>query len=153
VNLIDVVDKLESLDDIQRSNYRKMARHFDQYMPASLYMDFYELAKGGKVDDETYVPSLDGFSSEMWEDFLDVPEVFQWRQAKIGKLLEFGATKALRALQKKGLEPGNTAQVQALRDIIDRAKTLQAGQNRRRRVVLSFVSPKIYDKQMSDQPK
>lgn len=150
MNLTEIVDKLENLDDIQRSNYRKMAHHFEKYMPETLYLDYYELAKGGRVDEDVFIPPLEGFSSIIWEDFLDVPEVFQWRQNKIGKLLEFGATKALKALQKKGLEPGNTAQVQALRDIIDRAKTLQSGQNRRRRVILSFVSPKIYDKQVSD---
>jgi len=130
--------------------FLKMAMEYDKHMPDSLYLDPYELARGSR---ETGFPGVPGTTPELWEEFLDLPEMYQYRRIKIGKETENGAIKAMRELMRQGLTAeGGSKQVQALKEILNASKLLQKSQAQQQQVVMSFVPPIEYEEsEQSDE--
>ena len=146
----DIINEIDLPRD-KKLVFLKMAMEYDKHMPDSLYLDPYELARGSDV---TGFPGIPGTTPELWEEFLDLPEMYQYRRIRIGKETENGAIKAMRELMRQGLTSEGSKQVQALKEILNASKLLQKSQQQQRQVVLTFVSPIEYeegDQDGSDQ--
>jgi hypothetical protein len=117
-----------------------LAKLYDQYSPQVFYMDFYELARGRNLhypkDHPEHFPGIPGTTPQQWESFLDIPEVFRYRNAKIAKQAEFDALKALQSMKNKG-------DVAALKEIIKTSKQLQGNNQNKERYILTYVTPKL----------
>jgi len=146
----DIINEIDLPRD-KKLVFLKMAMEYDKHMPDSLYLDPYELARGSDV---TGFPGIPGTTPELWEEFLDLPEMYQYRRIRIGKETENGAIKAMRELMRQGLTSEGSKQVQALKEILNASKLLQKSQQQQRQVVLTFVPPIEYeegDQDGSDQ--
>jgi len=146
----DIINEIDLPRD-KKLVFLKMAMEYDKHMPDSLYLDPYELARGSDV---TGFPGIPGTTPELWEEFLDLPEMYQYRRIRIGKETENGAIKAMRELMRQGLTSEGSKQVQALKEILNASKLLQKSQQQQRQVVLTFVPPIEYeegDQDSSDQ--
>jgi hypothetical protein len=131
----------------ERQILTKMAEMFDYATPESLYMDYYDLAppqEGMKRHSDDF-PGFPGTTPEQWEKFLDIPEIYRYRTGKIAKLQEFSAIKAMKQLEAQGSIPGASA-VTALKELSKLSKQLNTNNQNRQKVILTFVSPKIYTK-------
>ena len=128
--------------------FLKMAMEYDKHMPDSLYLDPYELARGSR---ETGFPGVPGTTPELWEEFLDLPEIYQYRRIRLGKETENGAIKAMRELMIQGLSSEGSRQVQALKEILNASKLLQNSNQQQQQVVLTFVPPIQYEEAGQDE--
>ena len=136
MNAVDIIQEM-SLDRIQKEIYLGYARILDRDMPESLYLNYFELAWGVPqlyAEQETY-PGNPNTTPEMWEKFLDLPEIYRYRTSKIAKLAEFDAQKAM---QRSG---ANSDNVSALKEIVKTSKALQGGKQQQT-IIMSYVSPK-----------
>ena len=127
-NTQSIIQNLELPRD-ERQIFEQMARLFDQHTPDFLYLNPYELAEATSV------------KADYWDRFLDIPEVFRYRHAKIAKLTEYAAIKAMKGLEAAGQSPGAGA-VTALKEIASLSKQLNSGQNNRQKIILTYVKPK-----------
>lgn len=108
----------------------KMNKLFKQQLPESLYMSSYDLHS-----------EIRDFSQEEWEHFLDSPDTQRFIESKMAKLTEVNARKAVHRL---GTTTGFASQeVTALKEIIEKSKLMQQGQNRRPKVVLTYIPPRF----------
>lgn len=144
----DIINEIDLPRD-KKLVFLKMAMEYDKHMPDSLYLDPYELARGSDV---TGFPGIPGTTPELWEEFLDLPEMYQYRRIRIGKETENGAIKAMRELMRQGLTSEGSKQVQALKEILNASKLLQKSQQQQRQVVLTFVPPIEYEEGDQDGP-
>lgn len=141
MNAQDVIKDIDTLDRVQKQIYMEYARIFDDNIPHSYYMNYFELAWGifhPDSDREIY-PGNPNTTPEMWEKFLDLPEIYRFRISKIGKLAEFDANKAMQRLG------ANSDNVQALKEIVKTSKALQGGKSQQT-IIMSYVSPKVREK-------
>lgn len=127
---VDIVRSMEGLSYEQKEIFSYLALQFDQHLPDSLYMNYYELAK-----------VIDRTSPDLWEQFLDLPDIYRYKQAKIAKLQEFAALKALRELENKSLLDTAGA-VSALKEILEKSKLIQESTKKRQQIVLTHIPPK-----------
>lgn len=109
----------------------KMNRLFQEAMPDALYMNAYELAD-----------QFPSFGEDEWERFLDAPEVQRFMEAKMAKMMEVNARKALKRLGDPGEGGFGSQEVTALKEMIEKSKMIQSNQNRRPKVVLTFIPPR-----------
>lgn len=128
--MIDIVKSIEGLTPTVRQAYIRMAEIFEEKMPDSLYMNFYELAEITDMD------------ADVWEQFLDLTEVNQFIKAKVAKLAEFEARKALNRLANDQL---SSQDVQAVREILNSSKLLQQNLNQKPQVVLTFIPKTAFE--------
>lgn len=128
--LIDIVKSIEGLTPTVRQAYIRMAEIFEEKMPDSLYMNFYELSEITDMD------------ADVWEQFLDLTEVNQFIKAKVAKLAEFEARKALNRLANDQL---SSQDVQAVREILNSSKLLQQNLNQKPQVVLTFIPKTAFE--------
>lgn len=137
MNAQQVINEMEGLDRIEKQIYSKYAEIFDRDTPEALYLNFYELAWGVvlQVTEREVYPGNPETTPELWEKFLDIPEIYRYRMSKIAKLAEYDATKAM---QKLGSSSDN---VQALKEIIKTSKAMTGGKQNQT-VVISYVTPK-----------
>lgn len=120
-----------------------LARMFDSIMPTSLYLDPYEFVDGEEVSATDFAP-FEGFPNttpDQWERFLDIPEIYRYRHAKIAKQTEYAAIKAMKGLERAGQTPGAGA-VTALKEIASLSKQLNASNNNKQKVIMTYVTPK-----------
>lgn len=137
MNARKVIEELDTLDRIQKQIFLEYADRFDQDTPKALYLNHYELAWGihhPESGREIY-PGHPDTTAEMWEKFLDLPEIYRYRTSKIAKLAEYDSVKAM---QRLGASSDN---VQALKEIIKTSKALQGGKQQQT-VIMSYVTPK-----------
>lgn len=136
----------------EKELYLTLAQRYDQYMPDSLYLDPYELAYGEKrFNDERDRNRFNGVSNttpEQWDSFLDIPEIYRYRHARIAKLTEYSAIKAMKSLEAAGQSAGPGA-VTALKEIASLSKQLNAGNNNKQKIILTYVKPKERQKEES----
>lgn len=123
---IDIVNSLD-LEKSKKELFRYLAERFDDGMPDTLYMNYYELAK-----------VYQGTHPDSWEEFLDTPEINRYVQAKIAKLQEFAALKALKQLEQKSTYD-NAGAVAALKEILEKSKLIQQSVKRKQRIVLTYM--------------
>lgn len=128
--MIDIVKSIEGLTPTVRQAYIRMAEIFEEKMPDSLYMNFYELAEITDMD------------ADVWEQFLDLTEVTQFIKAKVAKLAEYEARKALNRLANDQL---SSQDVQAVREILNSSKLLQQNLNQKPQVVLTFIPKTAFE--------
>ena len=136
MNAVDIIQEM-SLTRLEKELYMGYARIFDRDMPESLYLNFYELAWGVRPsypDQEVY-PGNPNTTPEMWEKFLDLPEIYRYRTGKIAKLAEMDANKAMQRLGS------NSDNVAALKEIVKTSKALQGGKQQQT-IIMSYVKPK-----------
>lgn len=148
-NAESIIRDLENLTRDERMIYKHLARNFDELTPHSLYLDYYELANGFSVHEnkEREYQGLEPFhgvrdtAPQQWEAFLDIPEIYRYRHAKIVKLQEFSAIRAIKRLEAQGMAGGSSA-VSALKEISSLSKQLSQGSQKREKIILTYVSPK-----------
>ena len=136
MNAVDIIQEM-SLSRLDKEIFLGYAHIFDRDMPESLYLNFYELAWGVRpsyTEQEVY-PGNPNTTPEMWEKFLDLPEIYRYRTSKIAKLAEMDANKAM---QRLGASSDNVA---ALKEIVKTSKALQGGKQQQT-IIMSYVKPK-----------
>ena len=138
MNAVDIIQEM-SLERIEKEIFLGYARIYDRDQPETFYLNYYELAWGVPKDPyndrhEPY-PGNPNTTHEMWEKFLDLPEIYRYRTSKIAKLAEMDASKAIKTLG------ANSDNVAALREIIKTSKAMQGGKQQQT-VILSYVKPK-----------
>jgi hypothetical protein len=130
---------MEGLDFDERQIYLYLASIFDRDEPQSFYLDYYELADGTKGYlkdvDPRYYAGNPRTKPHQWERFLELPEIYRYRQGKIGKLGEYDAIKAMQSLKGK-------TDVNAVKEIIKASKFMGNGVNKREKIILTYVKPK-----------
>ena len=139
MNAQSIIQELDTLDRIQKQIFTGYAKIFDDNAPRSFYLNHYELAWGQtpRYDgDAKAYPGHPNTTPEMWEKFLDLPEIYRYRVSKIAKLAEFDAQKAIESLGK------NSDNVSALKEIVKTSKALQRGKQQQT-IIMSYVSPKV----------
>lgn len=139
MNAVQVIEEMDTLDRVQRDVYLAYARIFDENAPTTLYLNYYELAWGQQpkyVGDPQAYPGHPDTKPEMWEKFLDLPEIYRYRTSKIAKLAEYDANKAMMTLGK------NSDNVAALKEIVKTSKALQGGKQSQT-IIMSYVKPKV----------
>ena len=139
MNAQTIIQELDTLDRIQKQIFMAYAKMFDDNAPRSFYMNHYELADGQTPrydgDPKAY-PGHPNTKPEMWERFLDIPEIYRYTNSKIAKLAESDAKKALQSLGQ------NSESVPALKELIKSSKALQGGKQQQT-IIMSYVSPKV----------
>lgn len=142
MNAYSIIMDMEMQRD-EKQIFLQLAKIFDRDMPQSLYLDYYELAYGN-ADKGVRVSEMydgnQGTTPDQWEQFLDTPEIYRYRNGKIAKLTEYAATKAL-----KNLSAG--ADTSALKELIKTSKQIQGGQNAQT-IIMSYVTPKQREPQI-----
>ena len=139
MNAKSIIMEMEDLPYDQRQVYMLLADIFDQGMPNTLYLDYYELANGTTIyqhGDPRNYEGNEGTTPEMWERFLDLPEIYRYKRGKIGKLGQYDAEKAMQSLKGR-------SDVNAIKEILKAAKMMADGQQREK-VILTYVKPKGY---------
>ena len=138
MNAKQVIQEIEGLDRIQKEIFLGYAEIFDRDQPDTYYMNYFELAWGilSPGGSQVIYPGNPNTTPEMWEKFLDLPEIYRYRTSKIAKLAEYDAVKAM---QKLGASSDN---VSALKEIIKTSKALQGGKQQQT-VIMSYVTPKV----------
>ena len=143
MNAQTIIQELDTLDRIQKQIFMAYAKMFDEDSPQAFYLNYYELAWGQEPrydgDPKAY-PGHPNTTPEMWEKFLDLPEIYRYRTSKIAKLAEYDASKAMQSLGK------NSENVSALKEIVKTSKALQGGKQQQT-IIMSYVSPKVRSKQ------
>lgn len=141
-----IIDEL-TLERSEKETLLALASYFDKYMPKTLYLDPYELAYGEKTayheSDPRNQNKFKGVSNttpEQWDQFLDIPEIYRYRHARIAKLTEYSAIKSMKALEEQGLSGGQSS-VAALKEIASLSKQL-SGNNNKQKIILTYVKPK-----------
>lgn len=112
---------------IEEMQHEALLSLFRSKMPEVLYMTPFELH-----DEFSQVPA------EMWEAFLDDHTTQIFIDGKLSKILEVNARKALQRLAKGNFAP---QEVSGIKELLERSKLMRS-QNKRPRVVLSFIPPK-----------
>ena len=138
-----------TLERSEKQLMLSLASYFDKYMPLSLYLDPYELANGQTAyqedpyerANERLFRGVPNTTPEQWDQFLDIPEVYRYRHARIAKLTEYSAIKAMKALEAQGQAAGPGA-VTALKEIASLSKQLNSGNNNKQKIILTYVKPK-----------
>lgn len=138
MNAQQVISEMEGLNRMERQLYMEYARIFDQETPEALYLNYFELAWGIQLKESGRViyEGNPDTTPEIWERFLDIPEIYRYRTSKIAKLAEYDATKAMKNLGS------NSDNVSALKEIIKTSKALQGGKQQQT-VIMSYVTPKV----------
>lgn len=121
------------LSRVKKQLFSYYAECFDQDLKENLTLDYYELSD-----------KYDGTNPEVWEEFLDMPEIYRFRQAKLAKLQEFRAYKALKLLEDKAVLD-NAGAISALKELIEKSKLIQQASKNKQQVVLTYVPPKEYE--------
>ena len=136
MNAVDIIQEM-SLSRLDKEIFLGYARIFDRDMPESLYLNFYELAWGvtPAYPEQDVYPGNPNTTPDMWEKFLDLPEIYRYRTSKIAKLAEMDANKAM---QRLGANSDNVA---ALKEIVKTSKALQGGKQQQT-IIMSYVKPK-----------
>ena len=136
MNAVDIIQEM-SLSRLDKEIFLGYARIFDRDMPESLYLNFYELAWGvtPAYPEQDVYPGNPNTTPDMWEKFLDLPEIYRYRTSKIAKLAEMDANKAM---QRLGASSDNVA---ALKEIVKTSKALQTGKQQQT-IIMSYVKPK-----------
>lgn len=104
--------------------YERMKEQFHSSLPDSLYMHPAELK------------DVFGGSEQAWEDFLDLPETKIFIDAKVAKNIEIESRKALKKLSNGSFAQG---EVQGLKELLAKSKTLQEKANQRPKVILTYL--------------
>lgn len=126
---VDIIRNMESISYEQREVFSYLANQFDKHLPDSLSMNYYELAA-----------QIERTNSDLWEQFLDIPDIYRYKHSKLAKLQEFAAIKALRELENKSLLDTAGA-VTALKEILEKSKLIQESTKKRQQIVLSYIPP------------
>lgn len=142
-----------TLERSEKELFTSLAHFYDKHMPGSLYLDPYELAYGENIPrhDPRYEHRFHGIPNttpDQWDQFLDIPEVYRYRHARIAKLTEYSAIKAMKGLEAQGQSAGPGA-VSALKEIASLSKQLNAGNNNKQKIILTYVRPKKREEQTS----
>lgn len=141
MNAQSIIREIENMPRDERMINLRLAEIFDRDTPISLYLDYYELSNGHpptEMHAKDYYPGNPGTTPDQWEHFLEIPEIYRYRQGKIAKLTEYAATKALKNLNR------NSDNVSALKELIKTSKALQGG-NAQQTIIMSYVTPKRYE--------
>lgn len=125
----DIINEME-MESTKKKLFRAYADRFDEDLKENLTLDYYDLAE-----------KYEGTDPDVWEEFLDLPEISRYRMAKIGKLQEFAAFKALRMLEDKALLD-NAGAISALKEILEKSKLIQQATRRHQQIILTYVPPK-----------
>jgi hypothetical protein len=149
MNAQTVVQNLNIPDRLEKQLTLHLAKAFDDLTPASLYMDYYELARGYSPEENRQrrasdLPEFHGIENttpEQWESFLDIPEIYRYRHSKIAKLQEFAAIKAIKSLEAQG-QTASASAVTALKEITKLSKQLSSNNQNKQKIIMSYVSPK-----------
>ena len=137
MNAKSIIMDMEDIPYDQRQVYMLLADIFDSGMPNTLYLDYYELANGTTIyqqSDPRHYPGNPGTTAEQWERFLDLPEIYRYKRGKIGKLGQYDAEKAMQSLKGR-------SDVNAIKEILKAAKMMADGQQREK-VILTYVAPR-----------
>lgn len=126
---VDIIRDMGGITFEQKQLYTYLAEQFDKNLPDSLYMNYYELAH-----------VIERTNPDLWEGFLDLPDIYRYKQAKIAKLQEFAAVKALRELENKALLE-NAGAVSALKEILEKSKLIQESTKKKQQIVLTYIPP------------
>jgi hypothetical protein len=153
MNAQQVIQKLDIPDRLEKQLLLHLAKAFDDLTPASLYMDYYELARGYSPDENRQrrnndLPEFHGIENttpEQWESFLDIPELYRYRHGKIAKLQEFAAIKAIKSLEAQG-QTASASAVSALKEITKLSKQLSSNNQNKQKIIMSYVTPKPHQK-------
>lgn len=140
MNAKTIIAEMEDVKHDERQVCLILADMFDQGMPNTLYLDYYELANGTSVytkGDPRYYPGNPSTTPDQWERFLDLPEIYRYKRGKIGKLTEYDAEKAMQSLKGR-------SDVNAIKEILKAAKMLAGGSQQREKVILTYVKPRGY---------
>jgi len=144
MNAKSIIMDMEDLPYDKRQVFMLLADIFDQGMPNTLYLDYYELANGTTIytaGDPRKYDGNPGTTAEQWERFLDLPEIYRYKRGKIGKLGQYDAEKAMQSLKGR-------SDVNAIKEILKAAKMMADGQQREK-VILTYVRPRGYEKEPS----
>ena len=137
MNAKSIIMDAEDMPYDDRQVFMHLADIFDQGMPNTLYLDYYELANGTTIyqhGDSRRYEGNPGTTPEQWERFLDLPEIYRYKRGKIGKLGQYDAEKAMQSLKGR-------SDVNAIKEILKAAKLMADGQQREK-VILTYVRPR-----------
>lgn len=138
-NAESIIRDMEELDPSEKQIFLYLASIFDRDAPNTYYLDYYELAEGTSIymkEDSRYYEGNPKTKPEQWERFLELPEIYRYRHAKIGKLGEFDAIKAMQSLKGR-------PDVNAIKEILKYSKLMASGSSNREKIILTYVHPKI----------
>lgn len=126
---VDIIRSMESLSYEQKELFSYLAEQFDKYLPKSLGMNYYELAQ-----------AVERTNSDLWEQFLDLPDIYRYRHSKIAKLQEYVAIKTLQELEQKSLSDTAGA-VTAAKELLEKSKLIQESTKKKQQIVLTYIPP------------
>jgi hypothetical protein len=134
--MLELLEKITSQVPKEKQNlFHKMAKTFYNKEPESIYYDYDELSRM-----TTLLPQHEIFttSPKDWEIFLDIPEIKQYIKVKLSKYSDVQARKALKQLTRTDLAP---ADLNALKEIINKASFMKENQSNNRTVIMSYIPP------------
>lgn len=124
MNFITVIKDMKFDDDVEGEVFEKMALHFEKGLPKTLYQDPYELMM------------ITGISSDFWKRFLKIPQVIQLIESEVAMLSE---VKARSALSRLGEEDVDSADVAAIRALLDKSKLLQDKMKEQKTIIFHHI--------------
>lgn len=130
MNSIRKIIESSQLSASKKAIFLKLADFFDENMPESLYLDYYQLAD-----------ALPGSTPDLWEELLDLPDVQKFRNNKIAKLMKFKAVQALKQLEEASVQ-NKAGQVQAINQLIEKSDLISANNSKRETYIISYMPPK-----------
>jgi hypothetical protein len=138
--MLDLIEKITSQAPPNKTNlFEKMAKSFYNKEPDSIYYDYDELSRMTVI-----LPQHEAYttSPKDWEIFLDIPEIKQYIKVKLSKYSDVQARKALKQLTRTDLAP---ADLNALKEIINKASFMKENQSNNRTVIMSYIPPIDYE--------